>query len=135
MGKNNLSQKVSKAELESIQKERAIANLEKQEAEMLNRIKNTQNLQLKVFNKLEEAMYQQQFSVKKRMAQSPEAIAIRKEREEIDLDRRGVFNIDTKSGSEERSDRGSTAYATKSNQLNQGTQGGQGIPIKKRPNN
>ena len=82
---------------------------------MLNRIKNTQNLQLKVFNKLEEAMYQQQFSVKKRMAQSPEAIAIRKEREEIDLDRRGVFNIDTKSGSEERSDRGSTAYATKSN--------------------
>ena len=43
--------------MESMKYERNIANLEKQEAEMLNRIKNTQNLQMKVFNKLEEAMY------------------------------------------------------------------------------
>ena len=48
---------MSKAELDSLKYERNIANLEKQEAEMLSRIKNTQNLQLKVFNKLEEAMY------------------------------------------------------------------------------
>ena len=79
LGKNNISQKVSKAELDSLKYERNIANLEKQEAEMLNRIKNTQNLQLKVFNKLEEAMYQQQFSVKKRMANSPEALALNNE--------------------------------------------------------
>ena len=34
---------------------------------MLQRIKNTQNKQIKVFNKLEEVMYQQQFSVSKRI--------------------------------------------------------------------
>ena len=33
-------------------------------------------MQLKVFNKLEEGMYKQQFSVKKRLQNSPEAIAL-----------------------------------------------------------
>ena len=79
---------------------------------MLSRIKNTQNLQLKVFNKLEEAMYQQQFSVKARMANSPEAIALKNDREVTELDRKGVFNIDTKSGesNENGNSRSSTAY-------------------------
>ena len=54
---------------------------------MLNRIKNSQNLQLKVFSKLEQAMYQQQFPVRKRMENSPEAIAIIKQREEIENER------------------------------------------------
>ena len=124
LGKNNISQKVSKAELDSLKYERNIANLEKQEAEMLNRIKNTQNLQLKVFNKLEEAMYQQQFSVKKRMANSPEALALQNERDIVDLEKRGVFNIDTKSGDSDDGSRGTTAYQQMAAQSNQGTQGG-----------
>ena len=55
---------------------------------MLNRIKETQNLQLKVFNKLEEAMYKQQFSVKKRLENSPEALALADIREKLDGQRR-----------------------------------------------
>ena len=86
-GRTNIQRKVLQAEGESKEKEQSIAQLEKQEAEMLNRIKNSQNLQLKVFSKLEQAMYQQQFPVRKRMENSPEAIAIIKQREEIENER------------------------------------------------
>jgi len=44
-------------EHEATVKEMNISKLESIEAELLGRIKNTQNLQLKVFNQLEEAMY------------------------------------------------------------------------------
>ena len=57
-GRTNIQRKVLQAEGESKEKEQSIASLEKQEAEMLSRIKNSQNLQLKVFSKLEQAMYQ-----------------------------------------------------------------------------
>ena len=49
-------------------KEQSIRHMEKVEADMLERIKNTQNLQIQAFNQLEEVMYQQQFTVQHRLA-------------------------------------------------------------------
>jgi len=43
--------------------------MEKREAELLEKIKNSQSLQLREFNKLEEVMIEQQISVKKRLLQ------------------------------------------------------------------
>ena len=45
--------------------------MEKKEAQILEKIKLTQNIQLEEFNKLEEAMFEQQLSVKKRLQGSP----------------------------------------------------------------
>lgn len=46
--------------------------MEKKEAQILEKIKVTQNIQLEEFSKLEEAMYEQQLSVKKRLQGSPD---------------------------------------------------------------
>ena len=50
-------------------KERSIQSMERAEAELLEKIKMTQNRQRAVFNQLEDMMYNQQFSVKKRVQQ------------------------------------------------------------------
>ena len=49
--------KLYKAEKQSMAKEQSIRHMEKVEADMLERIKNTQNLQIQAFNQLEEVMY------------------------------------------------------------------------------
>ena len=56
--------RLARIESQGLQKESEIANLEKVEAELLNKIKTTQNVQMKYFKELEEAMYQQQYSAK-----------------------------------------------------------------------
>ena len=41
--------------------------MESKEAELLEKIKKTQGVQLKEFNKLEEAIYEQQIGVRQRL--------------------------------------------------------------------
>ena len=62
--------RLNEKETAAANKQKSIEKLEQIENDMLNRIKNTQSLQLKVFGDLESAMYQQQFGVSKRVAQN-----------------------------------------------------------------
>lgn len=50
--------------------------MELKEAELLQKIKRTQNQQLAEFNKLEEVMFQQQFSAQQRVAPSEGDVSV-----------------------------------------------------------
>ena len=50
--------KTEQAERDAAEHERKIQEMEKREAELLEKIKKTQSMQLKEFNKLEEAIYE-----------------------------------------------------------------------------
>lgn len=59
----NYRTRLSRIESRGDLKEREIQKLEKVEAELLDRIKQTQSVHAKHYKELEEALYKQQFSV------------------------------------------------------------------------
>ena len=64
---NFFLRKKEKVEKEAKEKEQQIKDMEKREAELLDKIKKTQGIQLKEFGKLEEAIYEQQIGVRQRL--------------------------------------------------------------------
>ena len=61
------NRKTEQAEKDAAEHEKKIQEMEKREAELLEKIKKTQGMQLKEFNKLEEAIYEQQIGVRQRL--------------------------------------------------------------------
>ena len=66
-GDNFFLRKKDKVDKEAKEKEQQIKDMEKREAELLDKIKKTQGIQLKEFGKLEEAIYEQQIGVRQRL--------------------------------------------------------------------
>ena len=56
---NFFKKKVMESEREAKEREQRIKDYEEKEAELLEKIKATQNLQMQEFNKLEEVMFEQ----------------------------------------------------------------------------
>ena len=67
---NFFNRKTEIAEKAAAEHEQKIREMEVREAELLEKIKKTQGVQLKEFNKLEEAIYEQQIGVRQRLQQN-----------------------------------------------------------------